>query len=176
MATSPASYWLPWLTLNLMSWCNLTVKFTPSMSEGSFKFRLCASRVSMSYHKICFNFELIFNNMHLYSIHIFTYTYVRDKVFKNGPRKICGRQLLKNLKGYGLLSRPYPFIFLKAAFHKFHLVHSWILCPICSLIEAFIAKFVSICSSPFHLAMDYLLKFLDSCVDWEGWWFEHSVL
>ena len=26
-----------------------------------------------------------------------------DKVFKNGPSKICGRQSLKNLKGYGLL-------------------------------------------------------------------------
>ena len=26
-----------------------------------------------------------------------------DKVFKNGPSKICGRQPLKNLKGYGLL-------------------------------------------------------------------------
>ena len=26
-----------------------------------------------------------------------------DKVFKNGPSKVCGRQPLKNLKGYGLL-------------------------------------------------------------------------
>ena len=26
-----------------------------------------------------------------------------DKIFKNGPSKICGRQPLKNLKGYGLL-------------------------------------------------------------------------
>ena len=26
-----------------------------------------------------------------------------DKVFKNGPSKICERQPLKNLKGYGLL-------------------------------------------------------------------------
>ena len=26
-----------------------------------------------------------------------------DKVFKNRPSKICGRQPLKNLKGYGLL-------------------------------------------------------------------------
>ena len=25
-----------------------------------------------------------------------------DKVFKNGPSKICRRQLLKNLKGYSL--------------------------------------------------------------------------
>ena len=29
----------------------------------------------------------------------------RDKVFKNGQSKICGRQPLKNLKGYGLLKR-----------------------------------------------------------------------
>ena len=28
-----------------------------------------------------------------------------DKVFKNGPSKICGRQPMKNLKGYGPLSR-----------------------------------------------------------------------
>ena len=28
-----------------------------------------------------------------------------DKVFKSGPSKICGRQPLKNLKGYGLLKQ-----------------------------------------------------------------------
>ena len=28
-----------------------------------------------------------------------------DKVFKSGPNKICGRQSLKNLKGYGLLKQ-----------------------------------------------------------------------
>ena len=28
-----------------------------------------------------------------------------DKVFKNGPSKICGRQHLKNLKGYGPLKQ-----------------------------------------------------------------------
>ena len=27
----------------------------------------------------------------------------REKVFKNGPNKTCGRQPLKNLKGYGHL-------------------------------------------------------------------------
>ena len=26
-----------------------------------------------------------------------------DKVFRNGPSKVCGRQSLKTLKGYGLL-------------------------------------------------------------------------
>ena len=52
-----------------------------------------------------------------------------DKVFKNGLSKICGRQPLKNLKGYGLpkadhTNGPDHTNFLKAAFHKFYLVHS----------------------------------------------------
>ena len=44
-----------------------------------------------------------------------------DKVFKNGPSKICGRLSLENLKGYeaGCI----PSNFLKAVFHKFYLVH-----------------------------------------------------
>ena len=42
---------------------------------------------------------------------------------KNGPSKICGRQPLKNLKGYGLLDH-IPSNFLKANFHKLYLVHS----------------------------------------------------
>ena len=29
--------------------------------------------------------------------------FIWDKVFKSGPSKICGRQPLKNLNGYGLL-------------------------------------------------------------------------
>ena len=33
-----------------------------------------------------------------------SFKYIRDKVFKNGPSKICRRQPLKNLKGYGLLN------------------------------------------------------------------------
>ena len=44
------------------------------------------------------------------------------KVFKNEPSKICWRQPLKNLKRYGLFRQ-------KAAFHKFYLVHSWVLWP-----------------------------------------------
>ena len=32
-----------------------------------------------------------------------------NKVFKNGPSKICGRQPLKNLKGYGLLKLTISF-------------------------------------------------------------------
>ena len=48
-----------------------------------------------------------------------------DKVFKNGPSKICGRQPLKNLKVYGL-SEGYHTLsnFLKAVFHIFYLFHS----------------------------------------------------
>ena len=41
-----------------------------------------------------------------------------DKVFKNRLNKFCGRQPLKNFKGYGLLN------FKKAVFHKIYLVHS----------------------------------------------------
>ena len=52
------------------------------------------------------------------------------QVSKNGQSKICGRQPLKNLK-YGLSKQiNITSGFLKAVFHKFHLVHSWILCPI----------------------------------------------
>ena len=40
-----------------------------------------------------------------------------DKVFKNGPSKICGKQPLKNLADH------IPLIFLKADFHKFYLVY-----------------------------------------------------
>ena len=50
------------------------------------------------------------------------------QVFKNGPSKICGRQRLKSLKGYSLLKQTISLqIFLRAVFHKFYLVHSWIL-------------------------------------------------
>ena len=39
--------------------------------------------------------------------YIKSYDYHMRKVFKNGTSKICGRQALKNLKGYGLLSAIY---------------------------------------------------------------------
>ena len=38
---------------------------------------------------------------------------ILDKVFKNGPSKICGIQPLKNWKGYGPLSILYPLKFFK---------------------------------------------------------------
>ena len=84
--------------------------------------------------------------------------YKWDKVFKDGPSEIRGRQLLKNLKWYGLLLKNLKWYgsmwsdmvviwsdmvvidmiwnditsnFLKAVFRKLYLVHSWTLCPIC---------------------------------------------
>ena len=45
---------------------------------------------------------------------------IRVKVFKNGPSKICGRQPLKNWSDMVTSN------FLKAVFHKFYSVHSWI--------------------------------------------------
>ena len=51
--------------------------------------------------------------------------YIWDKVFKDGPSKICRRQTLTNLKEYGLLEAEHTTSNLsKAVFHKFHLVHS----------------------------------------------------
>ena len=46
------------------------------------------------------------------------------KVFKNELTKICGRQPLKNSKGYGLPAEHAPSNFLKTVFHKFYLVHA----------------------------------------------------
>ena len=41
--------------------------------------------------------------IHFYTVkNLFFCTCIRDKVFKSGPSKICGRQPLKNLKRYGL--------------------------------------------------------------------------
>ena len=36
-----------------------------------------------------------------------------DKVYKNGPSKICGRQPLKNLKEYGLSSKNFTWSILE---------------------------------------------------------------
>ena len=56
---------------------------------------------------------------------IFKDTSIWDKVFKNGTSKICGRQLLKNLKRYDLPKADHtPSNFLKAVFHTFCVVHS----------------------------------------------------
>ena len=40
-----------------------------------------------------------------------------DKVFKNGSNKICGRQPLENMKGYGLLKPTILGSFLNALSH-----------------------------------------------------------
>ena len=59
-----------------------------------------------------------------------------NKVFKNGPSKTCGRQSLKNVKGYSLPKTDhFPSNSLKAIFHKFYLAHSGILCPKYSLVN-----------------------------------------
>ena len=64
------------------------------------------------------------------SLYIDTYFLVW---YTNGTKHcgmhLCGIQLLKNLKRYDLLNGTYHFkFFIKAVFHKFYLVHSWILC------------------------------------------------
>ena len=49
-------------------------------------------------------------------VEIFWKIYKQDKIFNNGPGKICGRQSLKNWKDMTSLSQK-------------NLVHSWILFP-----------------------------------------------
>ena len=47
------------------------------------------------------------------------------KVYKNGPKKSCGRKPLKNFKLYCLLRQTISLqMFLKVVFRKFYLVHS----------------------------------------------------
>ena len=48
--------------------------------------------------KICWTFIVI-----TVSAKMLIMKAILDKVFKNGPSKIWGRQPIKNLKGYGLL-------------------------------------------------------------------------
>ena len=55
--------------------------------------------------------------------------YIWNKVSKNEPSKICRRHPLKNLKGYGMLQADHSLSNFLNVFHKFYLVHSWILFP-----------------------------------------------
>ena len=62
--------------------------------------------------QVFFNFSifteiLIISIFKIYGVVLPSYLLknILDKVFKNGPSKICGRQPLKNLKGYGLLEQ-----------------------------------------------------------------------
>ena len=79
---------------------------------------------------------------------------IRYKILKNGPSKICGRQSLKNFKRYGL---PYHFTsnFLKAVFHKFYMLNSWILCPI---------SWILCLHSRILWGGPYLFKFFKGCL------------
>ena len=57
---------------------------------------------------------------------VFLNIIIWDKVFKNGPSKICGRQPLKNLKGYGLLqieAATKVMFCKKRCSEKFHKIH-----------------------------------------------------
>ena len=54
----------------------------------------------------------------------------RVQVFKNGLSKICGRQPLKNLKGYGLLKGCLPQILLSPFLNTFSPVLHDNTCPL----------------------------------------------
>ena len=66
-----------------------------------------------------------------------------DKILKNGPSKVCGRQPLKNLKRYYCLSTPYPFKFFKGFLPQILLGPLLNTCPIWCLLDVmFIVKYV----------------------------------
>ena len=50
------------------------------------------------------------------------------------PEVFCKKGVLRNLWYMDMicLRKPYPFKSFKGFFHKFYLVHSWILCPRCN--------------------------------------------
>ena len=49
--------------------------------------------------------EHIASKYNIIFVKISPHLYTWDKVFKNGPNKFCGRQPLRNLKGYSLLKQ-----------------------------------------------------------------------
>ena len=59
--------------------------------------------------------KLFFCFMSYFSLIMRHASFIWSNVFKNGPSKICGRQHLKTLKGYGLLKR----LILKSQQHPF---------------------------------------------------------
>ena len=54
-----------------------------------------------------------------------TSIFIWDKVFKRGPIKICQRQPLNDLKGYGLLTDHIPFKCFKGCFPQILLGSLW---------------------------------------------------
>ena len=75
-----------------------------------------------------------------------------DKVFKNGPSKICGRQLLKNLRRHGLLKQ---LILCLAAAHTSIFTMSGLFL-IKLVLEVFFVSFVSFYQQTF-LSAFYLI-------------------
>ena len=94
------------------------------MLMGTFQINWKLKRMLQQYLQM---FQKIFLDCSNYWRHETKYKLVQMR--QNGPSKICGRQPLKNLKEYGLLKQAgqTPLNFLKVIFHKFYLVHSWIL-------------------------------------------------
>ena len=56
------------------------------------------------------------------------YIYIGQGI-QEWTKKSSEKQALKNLKWYGLLRQTITTNFLKAVFHRFYLVHSWIPWP-----------------------------------------------
>ena len=52
------------------------------------------------------------------------------QIFQEWTKQNLRKTGFKKLEGYGLLKQTISLqIFLNTVFHKFYLVHSWIICP-----------------------------------------------
>ena len=75
------------------------------------------------------------------------------------------KRAFKNLKGYGLPKPDHiPSVFLKAVFHKFYLVHSWIFCPkYCAGLLGYARIWHSVFFNPHSFSM---YVYMNICVTW----------
>ena len=94
------------------------------------------------------------------------------RVFKNGPRKICGRQPLRNLKRYGVLRQTISLQIFKGCFLQILLgpfLNTW------TQIVSYIDKYLSLCLCGYRKA--YCTQPVrEKCPNTKFFWFLFSCI
>ena len=132
-ASSPPKFEIFFLFPNLLrSEILATPEATPEASHiQSWLYQISSSPFAFDESKLHWNTVNCQNIVSMTVDTRYNLRFIWVKIFKSWSSKVCGRQLLNNLKRYGLLKADRtPSNFLKAVFHNFFLFHSWILCPI----------------------------------------------
>ena len=107
-----------------MKWNALCESFIIYLTGDLVSAKIKSQQNFLTHFSLMIPFYIPSKHQKIFGFLVFSGSIKWDKVFKNGSSEIFGRQPLQNLKWHGL-----PSNFSKAVFHKFHLVHSWILCP-----------------------------------------------